>query len=116
MAESENAKNLKIITKIDECSPSNCFSDQDSDSNDFSKCRRCQRHVHYVCSELLLIKLRCVWLDCESTSRSLKNIGEREETRRRRKIKKAIEEIEDEINKRVGSIEIKLDKILANIK
>ena len=76
MAESEN-KNLEIIAKIDKCSPSNCFFNQDSDSKDFLKRRRCQRHVHYVFRELPVYQITfCLTFK----SRSFENIGEEEET------------------------------------
>ena len=109
---------------INKCSPSNSFFDQDSDSKDFLMCKRCQRTVHYVCSELPAYQITlCLTFNprsfmcqnCVNVHPEVLKILEKKKKPTKR-LNKAKVEIDDKIDERVGNIEIKVDKILANIK
>lgn len=60
----------KINSKARKCSQFNCI--EDSESNDMLKCRKCERLVHYSCSELPLYQIQ-VCLTYKSRSFQCRN-------------------------------------------
>ena len=48
----EISKNIEIQQNNGFCTPDNCFMNEVVKDNDVLQCRRCERFVHYACTEL----------------------------------------------------------------
>jgi len=52
MAKTSENLNTEISSKYGSCTPNECFINEIIRDNDVLQCRKCQRFVHYACSEL----------------------------------------------------------------
>ena len=52
MAKTAETKNTETEQKYGPCTPNKCFSNEIIKDNDVLQCRKCERKVHYACTEL----------------------------------------------------------------
>ena len=52
MTKINEKSNIEIQPKYGSCTPDKCFTNEIIRDNDVLQCRKCQRFVHYACSEL----------------------------------------------------------------
>ena len=50
--------NIENSPKYRSCTTEKCFIDAKTKKNDTLQCRKCERYVHYVCSELPLYQIQ----------------------------------------------------------
>ena len=122
MAKSKGAaKNIEIQPKYGSCTPDTCFFSDIIKDNDVLQCKKCDRFVHYACSELptyqiqICLQYRQRSFQCANCVEITPILLEKMKTSKQRVAKQEQRQNEEKhrlVNEKLDNIEKKLEKLI----